>query len=267
MLTTLIVVVMVVETTGIILGFALAAGYLLNERGREILAHGFTAGMVGVIIAGFEMALQDFAASTEPLIWAYRIGIIIGVFIVIGLVVIMLEVSIEHRPIRLENIGLIDGDYVDAIYDENGRISRGSLIKITSTRGKGFVITGTSFGVGDAKPVGKFDGSGSVAGSDGIAYYYNGYDFLTTLLTHDSGICYYRFLRSKSPDLAFIGGFMAFGLGHSHQVFGRKVLTTEDEEFKRDGGVPFLQKYLKDEAPAIAPLIQKAATTTTSQPP
>jgi hypothetical protein len=169
---------------------------------------------------------------------------VFGIFVAIFSAVAGLEALQERRSVPLEDVGTIDGDYVDAVYSEDNKRREGSIINITSTRRNGFVMRGTAFNDKTLKETGKFTGTALVGGADGLCYYYRGHEGPTT----DEGVCYYRFSKHGNR-ITFVGGFMAFGLKTtSHRVQGRKVLKEEEHKFRADPK-SVLRRYLEREAP------------------
>jgi hypothetical protein len=236
------------ETAGIVLFLVMYFGSLVAPRGKELLFHGFIAGLVGAGLAVFDLGMRRLIGQ-EPehaSLWLLT-GIVFGVFFVIFIAVVSLEALQENRPVPLEGVGIIDGDYIDVVYTDDGRRSGASVINITSTRRNGFAVRGTAYNHENLLETGKFDGAGSVSGSDGICYYYRGHEQLKT----DDGVCYYRF-SDHAGRLTFFGGFMAFGLQASHRVQGRKILKTEEATFKTNPKA-VLADFLAQEAPKQRP--------------
>jgi hypothetical protein len=237
-------VIISLETMGILLFLGMLFGSLIAPRGKELLFHGFIAGLVGAGLAIFDLGMRYLIGrdTEQASLWLIA-AIVFGIFFAIFVAVVSLEALQEGRPVPLKGIGIIDGDYIDAVYAEDGHRSGASMINITSTRRNGFVLRGTAYDHEDLSERGKFDGAGSVSSSDGICYYYRGHEWLTT----DDGVCYYRFSH-HAGNITFFGGFMAFGLKASHRVQGRKLLKQEEALFKTDPKA-VLRDFLEREAP------------------
>jgi hypothetical protein len=244
----LLKVLLALESACIVLFLVMFLGSLITETGKELLFHGFIAGLVGVGLATFDIVTRYFLedpAHASP--WLIILAVF-GIFVAIFLAVVCLNSLLEWRSVPLESVGKIDGDYIDAIYDDNGDLTGASVINITSSRKTGFLIRGTSYDAITHKEKGKFDGIGSVSGEDGLCYSYVGHEHLTT----DHGVCYYRFSRN-AKNITFFGGFIAFGLRSSHRVQGRKVQKGEQQEFDKDNGKTILQAFLTTQEKNIAP--------------
>ena len=224
-----------IESACILLFVVMLIGSLVTERGKELMFHGFIAGLVGVGLVVFDFGVR-FLLLQKPEdapLWAIILAVF-GVFIAIFAAVVCLDAVLEQRSVPLESVGVIDGDYVDVVFDDGGKMTSASTINISSTKRSGFAIRGTAYDPASLQEKGKFDGTGAVSGSDGLCYSYYGHEDITP----DHGVCYYRFSKDPQKSITFFGGFVAFGLRTSHRVRGRKIRDRERAEFDRDGANP-----------------------------
>lgn len=231
------------ETFAIVLFAVMFLGSLIAPRGREILFHGFIAGLVGAGLAIFDLLMRHLIGENpeNAALWQLALAVF-GIFLAIFIAVVGLQVLQENRSIPMEDLGVIDGEYIDAVYDDSGNRCGCSVITITSAQRSGFTIRGTAYDETPAE-VGKFDGAGSISSTDGLCYHYRGHEKLTS----DDGVCYYRF-SAHGGTVTFAGGFMAFGLKTSRRVRGRQLSRAERFEMQRDQK-GFLKRYLDNEAP------------------
>jgi hypothetical protein len=130
-----------IESACILLFVVMLIGSLVTERGKELMFHGFIAGLVGVGLVVFDFGVR-FLLLQKPEdapLWAIILAVF-GVFIAIFVAVVCLDAVLEQRSVPLESVGVIDGDYVDVVFDDGGKMTSASTINISSTKRSGFAI-------------------------------------------------------------------------------------------------------------------------------
>jgi hypothetical protein len=157
-----------------------------SERRKEIVHHAVIGGLLAMALGVFhflsEGLFNDIFKNYPVVLGAFRahpIGFGITSLLIIGFIIFAviyqleahwermqtrLEQALKAQPRPIPRVGLVDGHWVDAIWDSEKRLIQGSVIKITSTTEKGFKVNGVSYYADDVEnEVGDFHGEGYLA--------------------------------------------------------------------------------------------------------
>jgi hypothetical protein len=121
----------------------------------------------------------------------------------------------DRKPIELADIGEVDGDWIDAVF-ENDKLKQGSIITITSTNKVGFRVIGFTYDFDTeseklAETVHDFTSSDAMmlAQAPGIGYVFSGTETEGTKKVQHDGAGYYEFKWSDRGEKRFTGAFFA----------------------------------------------------------
>lgn len=202
------------------------------------------AGVVAVFVAIAELAISEWiheAYHRYPL-WTIFVGVvaILVLFFLVFLVIRSYErwwhseeasrkEAAFKEPIKLRNCGIVDGIWVDAIYDiQSKKRVEGSVIKIES-RGDGFSIEGWAFdneavvntdNVNNLAQCGHWSGSSRHWTDNGFVYAYEGGK---DVRQRDKGAVVYEFIVSGGRELRMEGIFFGFGLQTAYYIQGKRI--------------------------------------------
>ncbi len=214
------------------------------EDERQIVHHARIAAFVAVFVAAAELAISEWvhgAYEKYPL-WTVLIGItaFLALFFAVFWVIRLYERSWHTRdterrelafkqPITLLKCGVVDGIWIDAVYDVYTKeCVEGSVIKIESS-GAGFYVEGWGYDREDlqhADDLSKvpscshFSGTGRQWDSDCLIYAYEG---MKGLKQRDKGAVVYEFTRPGGSQLMMSGVFFGFGLQTAFYLRGKRI--------------------------------------------
>ena len=218
----------------------------LTVEERQIAHHARIAGIVAVFVSVAELAISEWvheAYSNYPL-WTLLGGgaAILALFFAVFSVISRYERKWHDKererkelafrqPIQLQKCGVVDGIWVDAIYDiyTKQRVE-GSVIQIESS-GAGFTVEGWAYDsnaleqaedLSQVANCGHFSGSSRHWDEDGFVYAYDG---TKGVKQRDKGAVVYEFTRPGGNQLRMSGVFFGFGLQTAFYIQGKRIET------------------------------------------
>jgi hypothetical protein len=203
--------------------------------GRELFFHALTAALPPLAVFLLEMHIKDLSSG-------WLVGVLfvlyIAAFLLIFAVDKLLQTLMAFFPIRLPNIGRIDGWWIDIVRDLGGDPLGGATIHIRSL-GEGFKLQGTIYILNDKptelKEVGWFIGNGyATVSGDTVGYCFDG----ELHSQKDVGSGHFTFIPPKFPAKdttrakgSFIG-IKSIAIGHTrpaHHFEAEKVSGNSEE--------------------------------------
>jgi hypothetical protein len=197
----------------------------MANRKHELIDHALVGGLVVVLLTSFHELTEIWIrhafgkGGVSRIAWAWA-GLILGGFLAGFLGTVWLDTYLERRrskePIRLEDVGRVDGLYMDAIV-ENQKITAGSIVDIASSIRTGFTVTGRTFEFESGKlniemPPNRFEGRhGAPFARNGISYGYKGELVARPGRARQEhfGVVYYQFVELAGERTCFVGAFLA----------------------------------------------------------
>ncbi len=212
----------------------------MAEDARRLIDHeARVTGIVAVAVALAEIGIGEWLHDAWP---QYRVWVIAGgviaIFVLYRFVMFVirryetgwhareaaLKEEADRKPIPIGKLGVVDGIWLDAIYDLQTRtLVKGSVIKISST-GAGFDVEGWSYekpalltapDVATVDECGHWVNTGSHWSEDSLVYSYKGDDSTR----RDTGPVIYEF-KHVGTALGLSGAFFGFGLQEAYLVQG-----------------------------------------------
>jgi hypothetical protein len=154
----------------------------------------------------------------------------------------------DSKPIKLNDIGEVDGDWIDAVY-ENDKLKQGSIITITSTNKDGFKVTGHTFDFdterekfGETVHYFKSIDAMPLAQGPGIGYVFTGTETEGIKTIQHDGAGYYEFKWSAQQEKLFGGAFFAEAKRYIRKVDGQYIGKGQTLEHKKQRLYDFLVK-------------------------
>jgi hypothetical protein len=216
--------------------------HLKTPEGGEIRRHALVGGTVAALLAFFEAFRPHPAVNLESQI--LLVGLFVLAFVFGCGVILLAEFLLQRKnPIRLEDVGIVDGIWIYGFRDVNSEdrnFSGGSVVRITSC-GLGFKIEGHAYRLADLEDaklfarngrLGFFKGRGQAKGTT-LSFHYEGQEDYR----QDTGVGRYLFAKSfpGEDELRVSGEFTGTGFDakkvSSREVRGHRISHTATEEF------------------------------------
>jgi hypothetical protein len=242
---------------------------LLPSASVKKKEHGVSHGVAehsiitGLVVAGlilFEWIRQSFESQFEHYPFVFYAGALILIFAAIFFGIHRAATYFEHRvdaalkqqAIPLKRVGVVDGYWLEAVWDENTRqLSQVSLMKIESTGGEGMTLWGSSYDAVDGREVAHFAGTGYLWGDADLIYHYEGVGGIG-MSAKGLGYCIFKTDPVNPQNAKFDGAF--FNLRQKgHFVFrGRRIRPDEMPQLEDDKRQAFIMGFLADYPKQIA---------------
>jgi hypothetical protein len=228
-----------------------------SSEGAEIRHHAVIGGAITFTLIVFELHQKQswYDLLTGWRLWLVPLSVGIVAFCLAFFAIAVLEVFL-NRPVRLKDVGYVDGYWVCALRNVNsGHYDYGAIIRVQSS-GLGFRIKGWSYSRERLEKLrddsdasiseGQFVGVGWERSSDSIHFHYRGQEDSH----NDDGVGYYKFVEQKDASLRLEGGFTGFTLGPegsttTRELHGKKATGDEEIEFKNGDKLDFVLTYLE----------------------
>lgn len=189
--------------------------------------------------------------------------------------------ALERVPFKFEDFGKINGKWLDAIYDQQGKLIMGSVIEMKCFPFLGFSVEGWSYSYEELQ---KLEGPGGRADAINLGGHFRGYGapwkegigcnyrYKGEEGKSDHGIGYYEFyLGSPSKkDRVFKGAFLTEDLKDGRYVSARIVqgeIVKDLNAYNKDHGKTLLWQFLRNRASSLTEMrtVPPAAPTAAAQ--
>ena len=231
----------------------------MESRGRELRDHAVIAGLVAAAIVVFEVRFHDAVEQKwHWLAFAGLFAVYIAAFFLIWLFDLGLEWVHKRERVRLGKAGIVDGDWIDGIWDgQEGHLIMGSIVNIKSTPGR-FEISGISYRL-DGTRVGGFTGWGVKWEKNILSFAYDGEEATPRILRlgritddrPDFGVGYYKFVPPHAGNANEFSGYFLSTLDRPvRRVQGKRADLRGLDDARRAAK---LTEYLRELAAADQP--------------
>lgn len=210
----------------------------MQSSKSEIWRHAVVGGVVAFLLAGFHAATEfysnhrDLSGYKKAAFWAVVIIVLGAGFSLLSIFETYLWKRRSRERIRLDDIGPVDGIWIDAVI-QNGEIIEAAIFNVESSQVDGFTVQGKAYRVksGDIQfqeTPSMFKGRrGSLFDKNGFAYVFEGLESgESTDASHPHfGVAYLSFSSNlDSPTTNYFeGAFLVRQEGSVSYVVGRNV--------------------------------------------